>query len=822
MVICYWWFFGFEEKARHFRCFSISFVLELTSLTLLQLDFICPNLLLQLLVRKTLRLFILRFTKQKTEMMMLTSPCCGEHPHALDEAHTLSRGERCSHPSDDESDNESIICNNHNDTDITGSRGNINSSDGCFSDSEQCCTATPTTVRTSSSSSEGSSPLVESMEEEEDYNNNDDEQPPEQDDDKNHNSDHHKGEGGSVNVGQEHFGYPGLINLGNTCYMASALQMLATLDQFVMELQRHHPSTPTGHDAPLPLLTTDEQRWRLRQTFLELMQNLSLGASTSETEIPMAAALCHSSTMNKIQPDEFKMAMDERSDLFVGFHQQDAHEFVTTLLDLLDEDYTDHANGPASPLPITEKAITVEWKPKPSMMNHDSNPLFNAKWDHHSRQDGGSSLCETEEHIFPSLQKKPRVLSSYGYEENEESECNVPFDTAGANNSPKQYSSTQITDDEGETMSKDTMSSRISFSQLSVEDIGHLLYGTSPSATFGTRFISSSENSTRYLNSAVPALATNAGSCNVIVSTFEPRCKLVGGRMNTADVSLTRFVESTESVDPLQLASRLSATASSIEVSNSSPPEVDEGKQSVSPVAAHFTTKIRVRLTCDSCKYTRSHEETFLHLSLEIGSENGSVEDGLRRFLAPEKREIKCEKCFCATATQSSEIVQLPRALLLHFKRFLVDVSSDFSQVAYRKNQSPVQFDSELYLDPRLGYLPELMATDCVVPPSSEQGRSHVASLNGYQLRSIVNHIGSSASSGHYTTDAYRFRREPKRKEIQLFASSGCNDERPMHVYTEPQRQWLRFNDCCVSSITREQAIEESRRTVYMVLYEFE
>jgi ubiquitin C-terminal hydrolase len=40
-----------------------------------------------------------------------------------------------------------------------------------------------------------------------------------------------------------------------------------------------------------------------------------------------------------VRPDAFKKAVDERSPLFIGFRQQDAHEFPTTLLDLLDEVY---------------------------------------------------------------------------------------------------------------------------------------------------------------------------------------------------------------------------------------------------------------------------------------------------------------------------------------------------------------------------------------------------------------------------------------------------------------------------------------------------
>lgn len=212
-----------------------------------------------------------------------------------------------------------------------------------------------------------------------------------------------------------------------------------------------------------------------------------------------------------------------------------------------------------------------------------------------------------------------------------------------------------------------------------------------------------------------------------------------------------------------------------------------------SPVDSYLATTARVHLTCDSCKYTRAHKERFLHLSLEIGPGIGSVEDGLRRFFAPEKRELKCEKCFSESATQTMEIVELPRALIFHFKRFIVDVSDDFSSVSYRKNQSIVAFDEELTLDEDAGgVLNEFLADDCQPPPPSMSGESPV-----YALRSVVNHMGFSVNCGHYTADAKR-------------------------MYDNGDRQWTRFNDSMVSRISSEEAIEESQRTAYMVLYEIE
>lgn len=223
--------------------------------------------------------------------------------------------------------------------------------------------------------------------------------------------------------------------------------------------------------------------------------------------------------------------------------------------------------------------------------------------------------------------------------------------------------------------------------------------------------------------------------------------------------------------------------------------EEEESSRIISPVESYLKTEVRVRLTCDSCKYTRSHTESFFHLSLEIGSDNSSVADGLRKFFAPETRELKCEKCFCATAQQTTEITRLPKALLLHFKRFIVDISDDYTSITYRKNQSDILFEDQLELsEEKGGVLGEFLANDVSMPEEAECGDYEEDRI--YQIRSVVNHIGSSASCGHYTADATRA------------LPSGA------------ERQWNRFNDSDVSSISPDEAMKDSSRTAYMVMYE--
>jgi len=460
--------------------------------------------------------------------------------------------------------------------------------------------------------------------------------------------------------------FGGLSNLGNACYMAAALQMLASLDSFVTSVR----------DEDLP----EDKDQKLRSAFLDLMQRLNNGET--------------------VHPHEFKAVIDERSPLFVGYRQQDSHEFITNLLDFLDEDYTVKKENEAYSATADDEA------------NNESDQMD------------------------VSLSSRKKVKT------NDESVTDDGDEMATSDDSEVPHS---------------PLTSPSSFSQLDMNDIDHLLHGSS-----------------RYRKVAVSSPVATP-----------PRYKLVGGRMNTTGVALTSYETAKVNVQD--------ETAVAMPLENSKSPSnapcVEAETQRKTPIDSYFTTTCRVRLTCDSCKFTRCHKETFLHLSLEIAPDCGSVEDGLRRFFAPEKRELKCEKCFAESATQTMEITELPKALLLHFKRFIVDISPDYSAVSYRKNQSIVAFDDQLEIqEDSGGILTEFLAHDCLPPKCSSPSPS-------YALRSIVNHIGSSASCGHYTADANR-------------------------RYSSGVRHWTRFNDSYVSTISQFEAIDTSQRTAYMVLYE--
>ncbi len=80
------------------------------------------------------------------------------------------------------------------------------------------------------------------------------------------------------------------------------------------------------------------------------------------------------------------------------------------------------------------------------------------------------------------------------------------------------------------------------------------------------------------------------------------------------------------------------------------------------PTDEYFHLKVRMCLECKSCGYSRSKEELYRHLSVDVGEdadgESWGVERSLEQFFQAEDRELKCEKCETGTsATQTMEII---------------------------------------------------------------------------------------------------------------------------------------------------------------------
>ena len=71
------------------------------------------------------------------------------------------------------------------------------------------------------------------------------------------------------------------------------------------------------------------------------------------------------------------------------------------------------------------------------------------------------------------------------------------------------------------------------------------------------------------------------------------------------------------------------------------------------PTDKYFCLDVDVCLTCNSCKYSRSKEGSYRHMSVEVGTNQNQegveeqyyIGEGLQRYFQPEVRDIQCKKC---------------------------------------------------------------------------------------------------------------------------------------------------------------------------------
>ena len=189
----------------------------------------------------------------------------------------------------------------------------------------------------------------------------------------------------------------------------------------------------------------------------------------------------------------------------------------------------------------------------------------------------------------------------------------------------------------------------------------------------------------------------------------------------------------------------------------------------------------------------------YRYLSIDIGHDNvdqrdpsfvkPAVDSCLANFFSSEDREVNCEKCEVGKiATQTMKILSKPKVMMLHLKRFIVVerpiAGTNDSEIIFKKNKIPVELTTKLSVD------------DLLI--SSSNKSVGTASLpEEYRLKSIVYHIGNTANSGHYTTDAVR---------------SNHDDGKD---------QWVSYDDGVTVERSLERVVEtaKNQKTAYMLMY---
>lgn len=527
----------------------------------------------------------------------------------------------------------------------------------------------------------------------------------------------------------------GLINLGNTCYLNAAIQMICCRPEFLRDLKRYdgQQNKSTG---------------KLRKALLKLVGEIccfdpeesscSYETAGNEEEKKDDAAM---GMISAADPSSLKSSMDEICCLFEGYQQQDSHEFLSTLLDFLHDEILEELKEQQQVPPSSSTSSALGYARDDNDNFDDNNGKVNVKRSRLQPSDKSSSFSTLDQDAIFSLLHEEIPLDR----------CSTVAPTLGAIASNKTAPPLLL------------LGGRIAHSCLT---------DTSPTDITASRKLYSASKSKPSAN--LIQFPTCSNNNNDIMNN-QPLPPV----NTTANLSSSSSTAATEEITtPSHIATVLPTSF-------------------ISPVEKHFSSFVDVRLTCDSCSYTRSKTEMYRYLSIDLVMPQPNVEDGLKRFFLPEKIDLKCEKCFFERATQTKKIVKFPKSLLIHFKRFVINttLNEGIPTTTFTKNHSPVEFDRTLDTN---GFLLGGAIDDCDTMKDNDHDEYYNCSSR-FRLVSVVHHIGRNASCGHYTADGLR-----------------------TVDHDELNRRWLSFNDDYVIDKEEYDVVNGTSQasSAYMILYE--
>jgi ubiquitin carboxyl-terminal hydrolase 4/11/15 len=110
-------------------------------------------------------------------------------------------------------------------------------------------------------------------------------------------------------------GHVGLTNLGNTCYMNSALQCLRSVEELSMYFLNNKWKDEVNADNPIG------HKGAIARSYASLL-----------------SSIYSFDNISSVTPKDFKQKLGKANSLFSGYGQQDSQEFVSWLVDALHED----------------------------------------------------------------------------------------------------------------------------------------------------------------------------------------------------------------------------------------------------------------------------------------------------------------------------------------------------------------------------------------------------------------------------------------------------------------------------------------------------
>ncbi|XP_029691431.1 probable ubiquitin carboxyl-terminal hydrolase 16 [Takifugu rubripes] len=191
----------------------------------------------------------------------------------------------------------------------------------------------------------------------------------------------------------------------------------------------------------------------------------------------------------------------------------------------------------------------------------------------------------------------------------------------------------------------------------------------------------------------------------------------------------------------------------------------DKEQSYTCPVEAHISFQMLSTMLCHSCGHKSENMEECLNLSV---APEDTIMQGIQLYLKEQLLDYKCD-CGASQTTEQRSFFTLPNVLIIHLLRF------KWSYFAAQKIHKATCLSRELLLHTN---------------QSSEKTK--------YTLKSIVNHLGSCTTSGHYICDG-----------VYRNASQG-----------DGNACWVTYDDDIVKETTFNHVCQQRQKTAYLLYYE--